>query len=73
MMFWIHSVDITEITDIYSHWKKFRQINYLVNSFGKHVTFTKFLPKKESRGNYDYFLSRICGKNFVKVTVLINK
>ena len=35
-----------EITKIYSHRKKIRQINYLVISIWQNVTFTKFLPKK---------------------------
>ena len=60
--------------------KIFREINSFSNFFRKSGAYTKFCQNFWERilhsaqcGNYGNSLSRIFGKNFVKVTVLLNK
>ena len=56
---------------MYSHRKKFRQINCLVVSLVKMLLLRNFCQNRV-RVNYRNSLLRIFGKNFVKVMVLFN-
>ena len=71
-IFPIHTVEITEI---YSHWKKFRQLNYLVIYLAKMLLSRNFCHKRV-RVNFLYFQTLpLCeaNRNYGILPVLLQK